>query len=54
MAGSYDLLLKVVVHDHKALDSFIEEQLMSLPGVERIEASVVLNEMKTTTALSLR
>jgi Lrp/AsnC family transcriptional regulator, leucine-responsive regulatory protein len=53
-AGSYDLLLKVVTHNHKALDEFIREQLMTIAGVEKIETSVVLGEMKTTTALALK
>jgi DNA-binding Lrp family transcriptional regulator len=53
-AGSYDLLLKVVVGDHKALDQFIGTHLMTLPGVEKIETTLVLNEIKTTTMLPLK
>jgi DNA-binding Lrp family transcriptional regulator len=53
-SGSYDLMLKVMVPDHKALDSFIETVLMSLPGVERIDTELVLNEIKATTALALQ
>jgi Lrp/AsnC family leucine-responsive transcriptional regulator len=53
-SGNYDLMLKVLVQDHKALDSFIQSVLMSLPGVERIDTELVLNEIKTTTALQLR
>jgi DNA-binding Lrp family transcriptional regulator len=52
-AGSFDLLLKIVVQDHKALDRFISEHLMSIGGVERIDTSVVLSEMKSTTAFDL-
>src|SRR5215813_9899983 len=52
-AGSHDLLLKVAVRDHKELDKFIGDHLMTIPGVDRIEASPVLNEMKATTALKL-
>lgn len=52
--GSYDLLLKVVVRDHKALDRLIQEQLMKLPGVDRIETTVALAEVKSTTTLTLR
>ncbi|MCU0498217.1 MAG: Lrp/AsnC family transcriptional regulator [Anaerolineae bacterium] len=54
VAGGHDLLLKVVVQDHKALDTFVEQHLMSIPGVDRIEINLVLNEMKSTTALKLR
>jgi len=52
-AGNYDLLLKVVTADHRALDRFISEHLMTLPGIEKIETSVVLNEIKATTVVSL-
>jgi DNA-binding Lrp family transcriptional regulator len=53
-AGSFDLLLKVAVSDHKELDKFISDHLMTISGVERIETSPVLNEMKSTTALKLK
>lgn len=53
-AGSFDLLLKVATHSHKELDEFIREQLMSIAGVERIDTSIVLREMKATTALALK
>ncbi|MEO8608056.1 MAG: Lrp/AsnC family transcriptional regulator [Chloroflexota bacterium] len=53
-AGSFDLLMKVLVRDHKELDHFISEHLMTIAGVERIETNVVLNEMKSTTALYLK
>jgi Lrp/AsnC family leucine-responsive transcriptional regulator len=53
-AGSHDLLLKVALQDHKELDRFIAEHLMTIPGVDRIEVSPVLNAMKATTALKLK
>jgi len=53
-AGSYDLLLKVAVRTHHDLEQFISEHLMTISGVERIETSLVLNEMKSTTALKLK
>lgn len=53
-AGSYDILLKVAVRNHRQLDQFIRDHLMSLAGVERIETSLVLNEMKYTTAYQLK
>ncbi|MGQ9909905.1 MAG: Lrp/AsnC family transcriptional regulator [Candidatus Flexifilum sp.] len=52
-AGAFDLLLKVVVRDHRALEAFLQEHLMTLPGVERVETTLVLSEMKSTTALRL-
>jgi Lrp/AsnC family transcriptional regulator, leucine-responsive regulatory protein len=53
-AGGHDLLMKVVVHNQKELEKFINEQLMAFPGVDRIETSLVLTEMKSTTALKLK
>ncbi len=52
-AGTFDVLLKVVVADHRALDALIKDWLMTLEGVEKIETSVVLSELKATTALAL-
>ncbi len=52
-AGGHDFLLKVVVHRQQELEGFINEQLMAFPGVQRIETSLVLTEMKNTTALDL-
>ncbi len=53
-AGSHDLLLKVAVADHKELDRFIAEHLMTIPGIDRVDVSPVLNEMKSTTVLKLK
>lgn len=53
-AGSYDLLMKVVARNQKALERFVNDDLMTIAGVERIETSVVLTEMKETTALRLK
>lgn len=52
-AGSYDLLLKVVVRNQKELERFVSDYLMSM-GVEKIETSLVLTEMKNTTALKIK
>ena len=53
MAAGYDFLLRVATKDHKALDRFLTERLMRIPGVQKIETSIVLREMKATTAFSL-
>jgi DNA-binding Lrp family transcriptional regulator len=53
-AGTYDLLLKVVSADHRSLERFISEHLMTLPGIEKIETSLVLNEIKATTVVALK
>lgn len=52
--GGFDLLVKIVVRDHKALDRLIQEQVMTLPGIDRVETNVVLAEVKSTTVLSLK
>ncbi len=54
MAGGCDLMLKILVKDHRALDTFIADHLMTIHGIERIETGVVLNEMKKTTAVPLK
>jgi DNA-binding Lrp family transcriptional regulator len=53
-AGSYDLLLKVVVRTQKELERFVNDHLMTIEGVERIDTSLVLTEMKHTTALKIK
>ena len=53
-AGGHDLLLKVALRDHKELDRFVADHLMTIPGVERIDISPVLNVMKATTAVKLK
>lgn len=53
-AGSADLMLKVVARDHRDLDRFINDEVMTIEGVEKIDTSVVLNEVKATTALYLK
>jgi Lrp/AsnC family transcriptional regulator, leucine-responsive regulatory protein len=54
MTGNYDLLLKVVLRDRADLERFIEEHLMVITGIDRIDTDLVLNEVKQTTALQLK
>jgi len=54
MIRQYVALLDYEMADHKALERFISEHLMTLPGIEKIETSVVLNEIKVTTAVALK
>jgi DNA-binding Lrp family transcriptional regulator len=51
--GEFDYLLKVVVSNHKELERFLVEQLTPVPGVDRIRTSIVLREVKSSTALPL-
>ena len=52
LTGRSDMLLKVVVENHRELNAFVKT-LSTLHGIDRIETSVVLNHVKTTTELSL-
>ena len=53
MTGEFDYLLKVVVRSRKDLQRFVVEQLTPIPGVARIYTSLVLTEVKSTTALPI-
>ena len=53
ITGEYDYLLKVVVQNRKHLEQFILEALMPVPGMDKIRTSLVLNEIKETTAVSV-
>jgi DNA-binding Lrp family transcriptional regulator len=54
LTGDYDLMLKVAVANSRALDEFVSQRLTILEGVDRIHTHIVLNEVKSTTALSLK
>ena len=49
--GEADYLLKVIVPDIKAFDTFLNQVLFTLPGVANVRTSVVLREVKYETAL---
>lgn len=53
ITGEYDYLLKVALHNSKDLERFIVDRLNSIPGVARIQTSLVFTEVKSTTALPL-
>ena len=53
VTGEFDYLLKVVVRGRKDLQRFVVEQLTPIPGVARIYTSLVLSEVKATTALPI-
>lgn len=54
VTGDFDFLLKVVIRNRQGLHHFIVEQLVTIPGVSRVNTSVVLKEVKYTTQLPLR
>jgi DNA-binding Lrp family transcriptional regulator len=53
MTGSSDYLLKLVARSREHLDNLLMSTLMGLEGVARVETSVVLKEVKETTAIPL-
>jgi DNA-binding Lrp family transcriptional regulator len=53
LTGEVDYLLKVVVANHQDLERFLFDKLMKIAGVDRIRTSIVLKEIKTSTALPL-
>lgn len=53
LTGEFDYLIKVVAPTHRDLERFLIERLTALHGVDKIRSSIVLNEIKNTTALPL-
>lgn len=53
LTGEYDYLLKVVVRNRKHLEIFLLDTLTPVPGMDKIRTSLVLNEIKATTAIPL-
>lgn len=53
VTGEYDYLLKVVVRNRAELEHFVVKRLTPVPGIARIHTSLVLAEVKQTTALPL-
>jgi Lrp/AsnC family leucine-responsive transcriptional regulator len=49
--GQADYVIKVLVGDIKAYESFLHETLFKLPGVTHVRSSVVLKEIKSETRL---
>ena len=53
ITGEYDYLLKVVIRNRKHLEEFILETLSPLPGMDKVRTSLVLNKIKSTTAVPI-
>ncbi|GAB4421357.1 MAG: Lrp/AsnC family transcriptional regulator [Anaerolineae bacterium] len=53
VTGEYDYLLKIVVRNRAELERFVVKRLTPIPGIARIHTSLVLSEVKLTTALPL-
>ncbi len=53
VSGHADMILKIVVEDHHALNQFVGD-CTQLEGIDRIETSIALQQVKLTTELSLK
>jgi Lrp/AsnC family leucine-responsive transcriptional regulator len=53
ITGEFDYILKVVVRNRKDLEDFLVNRLTPIPGLAHIYTSLVLNEVKSITALPL-
>lgn len=53
LTGEHDYLLKIVARDYRHLEHILADHLAGIPGVDRLLTSIVLNEIKRTTALPL-
>jgi Lrp/AsnC family transcriptional regulator len=51
--GNIDFLLRIVAEDIKGYERFIYEKLSQLPGVQEVNSSMALSEIKHTTALPI-
>jgi Lrp/AsnC family transcriptional regulator, leucine-responsive regulatory protein len=53
LTGDVDFLLKVAVRDMPMYTAFINDKLTSIPGIQNIRTSFVLDTLKSTTVLHL-
>jgi len=53
MMGRTDFLLRIVTRDVESYEQFFRDHLSQLPGVQDINSSVALSEVKYTTELPL-
>lgn len=53
VSGEADYLLRVVAVDLKAFSDFLMHRLLRLPMVANVRSSILLDEVKSTTALPL-
>ena len=51
--GQADYVIKVLVPDIKAYESFLHERLFKMPGVTHVRSSVVLKEIKSESRLPI-
>lgn len=53
LMGPVDFLLRIVARDIEAYERFFFDKLSALPGVQEINSTIALSEIKATTALPM-
>ena len=53
VTGNYDYIIKVAVRSRQDLQQFLMDRLTPIPAVAHIHTHIVLDEVKSTTALPL-
>ena len=53
LMGTVDFMLRIITQDIEAYERFFFDKLSHLPGVQEINSTVALSEIKATTALPL-
>ena len=51
--GEFDYILKVILRDQGGLERFLVDRLTQVPNIARIQTSVVIREVKSTTIIPL-
>src|SRR3546814_15200460 len=54
LMGTTDFMLRIVAEDIDAYEHFFFDQLSQLPGVQELNSTLALSEIKATTELPLR
>lgn len=53
LMGTVDFMLRIVARDIQAYERFFFDKLSQLPGIQEINSTVALSEIKATTALPI-
>jgi DNA-binding Lrp family transcriptional regulator len=53
VTGEYDYVLRVALRNRRDLERFLVDRLNTISGIARIQTSLVVREVKRTTALPI-
>ena len=53
LMGTFDFMLRIVARDIQAYERFFFDKLSQLPGIQEINSTVALSEIKATTVLPI-